>query len=116
MKNRLEYKRVEPDTEARIRERIQSNNPEDVAEALYSAVRHVENREFVQNACLERLESPEIKIRWAAATCLGDLVYFGGLFDVDKVILALELAARDPSIAGPASLSLSMVKQAGGVP
>jgi hypothetical protein len=113
MKNRLEYTRVEPDTEARIRERIQGDDPEIVAEALYSAVRFIEDRRFVQNACLDKLESPQIKIRWAAATCLGDLVYFGGVSDIDRVITALELAISDPSIAGPASLSLSMVKQSG---
>jgi hypothetical protein len=90
---------------------LESSDPEVVANALYSATRFDGDTKWVESECLKRLTSAELKIRWAAATCLGDLAFFRRPLDVKKVIPALEAAIEDPTISDPASFSLSMVRQ-----
>jgi hypothetical protein len=90
---------------------LESSNPEVVANALYSATRSEEDPKWLESECLKRLTSAELKIRWAAATCLGDLALFRRPLDAKKVIPALEAAIEDPTISDPASFSLTMVRQ-----
>jgi hypothetical protein len=111
VKSEFKYEPVKSATKQEIAERLLDDDPDVVAEALYSAVRYVEGWRWVQDECLRRLKSPKAKIRWAAATCLGDLVHFGGPLDFDSVIPALEQAIQDPSIADPAGFRLSVIKQ-----
>jgi hypothetical protein len=105
------YERVYPINREQLIKDVDSDDPETVAKALYSAARFEEDTNWVQDQCLSKLTSPELPIRWAAATCLGDLAFSRRPLDVNKVILALERAKQDPAISDPASFSLSMVKQ-----
>lgn len=91
--------------------RLASAEPSVVAGAIYSAARWNADWQWVQSICLEHLKSPEVSIRWAAATCLGDLAFSRGPLDCCMVIPALTAAMTDPAISDPATLSLSMVKQ-----
>ncbi len=90
---------------------LESDDPSTVANALYAAVKYEEDTEWVQNQCLRKLTSPVVMIRWAAATCLGDLAFLRRPLNTKLVIPALELASEDQAIADPASFSLNMVKQ-----
>jgi hypothetical protein len=90
---------------------IDSGNPEGVAKALYAATKYEQDWSWVQNQCLQALTSTEVSVRWAAATCLGDLAFCRRPLDCDRVIPALEQAAIDPQISDPASFSLSLVRQ-----
>jgi hypothetical protein len=109
--NNLRYERVLPVTKKELVSQLESQDPEIVASALYAATRYEEDWRWVQDKCIEYLESPEVSIRWAAATCLGDLALFRRPLDVERVAPALELAIQDSTIADPASFSLSMVKE-----
>jgi hypothetical protein len=90
---------------------LEADNPEVVAEALYSAARFEEDSQWVESLLLERLTSPHVRVRWAAATCFGDMASWGRPLDLKRVIPALESARQDPEISDPASFSLSMVEQ-----
>lgn len=90
---------------------LQSDSPETQAKALFAATKYEEDWRWVQNHCLVALKSPVVRVRWAAATCLGDLALMGRPLDIQVVLPALEKAASDNEIADPASFSLSMVKQ-----
>ncbi len=107
----LKYEPVLPITREELTARLESGSPQTVASALYAAARHEEDWVWVQNECLKALKSPEVPVRWAAATCLGDLAFSRCPLDVGAVIPALETATQDPTIADPAAFSLSMVKQ-----
>lgn len=107
----FKYQPVHPAERDQTLRDLESFDPEVVANALYSATRSDEDTKWLENECLKRLTSAELKIRWAAATCLGDLAFFRRPLDVKKVIPALEAAIDDPTISDPASFSLSMVKQ-----
>jgi hypothetical protein len=107
----FKYRLVHPVERDRALRDLESSDPEVLANALYSASRSGEDTKWLESECLKRLTSAELKIRWAAATCLGDLALFRRPLDVKKVIPALEAATKDPTISDPASFSLSMVKQ-----
>lgn len=107
----LRYERVEPIGKEEATRALQDPDAEVVANALYAAARSGEDIRWLEEECLKKLTSPELKIRWAAATCLGDLALFRRPLDVERVIPALEAAAKDPTISDPAGFSLSMVRQ-----
>jgi hypothetical protein len=107
----LKYESVPPNTREELAILLESDSASTVANALYAATRYEEDWNWVQNQCLKALASPEVKVRWAAATCLGDLAFLRRPLDVGAVIPALEKAVSDPEISDPASFSLSMVKQ-----
>jgi hypothetical protein len=92
-------------------ELLADSDPMVVAEALYSATYHDADWKWVQGLCLQFLKSDHVPIRWAAATCLGDLATFHKRLDLDLVIPALREASSDPAIRAPAEDSLSFVKQ-----
>lgn len=108
---KLKYEHVEPVGRAQAERYLESADPEVVACALYAVTRSDEDADWLTHVCLELLKSPELRVRWAAATCLGDLAFSRRPIDADKVIQALEAATRDPSIADPAGFSLSLVRQ-----
>jgi hypothetical protein len=111
--NDLKYEAVLPLTRTELVARLESNDPHTVASALYSATKYENDWKWVQELCLKGLTSTELDIRWAAATCLGDLAFFRHFpVNFEIVILALERALQDPSIADPAGFSLSIVRQA----
>ena len=111
MMSDLKYEPVHPVTRKDLIIRLESDDPEVVANALYASTKYDEDWKWVQDQCLKRLKSSEVSVRWAAATCLGDLAFLRRPLDIDVVVSALELAVQDPQIADPASFSLSMVKQ-----
>jgi len=109
--NDYKYERIDPVTRGDLTSRLESREAEVVASALYAASKYEEDWEWVQDQCLKCLNSDEVSVRWAAATCLGDLAFLRRPLDVQVVVPALERAAKDPKIADPASFSLSMVRQ-----
>lgn len=110
MKN-MKYERVLPATREELSRLLKSDSPEDVARALYAATTYDEDWSWVQDQCLEALTSPEVSVRWAAATCLGDLAFLRRPLNIEAVVPALEKATKDAEIADPASFSLSLVKE-----
>jgi hypothetical protein len=107
----MRYEPVQRLTKEQLLSDLESNNPKVVSDALDSAARFAEDVPWVQNILLRSLESRHLQVRWAAATCLGDLAFRRCQLDLERVLPALELAIQDPEIAEPASLSLSMVRQ-----
>jgi HEAT repeat len=65
----------------------------------------------VPDLCLKLLTSPDVPVRWEAATCLGDLAFLRRPLDVQVVLPALEQAAQDSQIVDSAKFSISMVRQ-----
>ncbi len=111
MADKFKYEQVLPKTRSELNRLLESGNPKEIADALYSASRYDEDWKWSQDLCLRFLDSEHVHVRWAAATCLGDLAFFRRPLDVPLVVRALERAAKDPEIADPAGFSLSMVKE-----
>ena len=107
----LRYERIPELTREEVVRDLGSDDPKSVARALYAATRYDQDSQWVQAKCLEALKSPEVIIRWAAATCLGDLACLRRPLDLGVVVPALEEAVQDPQLADPARFSLSMVRQ-----
>jgi hypothetical protein len=107
----LKYEPVFPVSREELVRQLESDDAKAIADALYSATRYDEDWRWVQDLCLKNLNSSEASVRWAAATSLGDLAFLRRPLDFETVVSALEIAAKDPQIADPASFSLSMVKE-----
>jgi hypothetical protein len=107
----LKYESVEPRERSELEKLFRSFDSADVVDALYSATRYSSDWQWVQSECLKRIGDPVLSVRWAAATCLGDLAVRRFPLDRSLVIRALENAALDLKIADPALYSLSMVKE-----
>jgi hypothetical protein len=109
--NDLKYEAVLPATREELEVMLKSDSPKTAAKALYAATKYELDWSWVQDHCLKALTSPEVPIRWAAATCLGDLALLRRPLNVEAVVPALEAATKDATIADPASFSLSMVRE-----
>lgn len=112
MADEFVYKPVEPLDRSSLLSRFACSDPLEVAEALYSAAYHDPDWKWVQGWCLKFLKSEDVDIRWAAATCLGDLALFHKRLDLDLVLPALHAANNDPLIASTVQDSISYIKQA----
>ena len=109
--NDLKYEPVELLDRERLLLDLNSNDPDRVSKALYSACRTESDTEWLENICIDGLDSAEPKVRWAAATCLGDLALFRHKLNIGRVVPALEKALDDSTISGPARVSLDMVNE-----
>lgn len=107
----FKYEPTRPRTRSELVGQLESGDPESIAKALYAASKYDGDWKWVQDQCLKCLNSPEASVRWAAATCLGDLAFIRRPLDVLVVVPALERATKDPKIADPATFSLSMIRQ-----
>ena len=107
----LRYEPVSRATRDELIKSLEGDDPVAAANALYAATKYDEDWKWVQDQCLTALMSTEVPVRWAAATCLGDLAFLRRPLDVELVMPALEAATNDPEIGEPATFSLSMVRQ-----
>lgn len=99
-------------THSELVEELNSGDSNRIVNALVSAVRHDDDWLWVQNECLKFLQYSDVVVRWAAATCLGDLAFFFHRpIDCQKVLIALYEAAEDAAIADPAFYSIGLIKQ-----
>jgi HEAT repeat len=109
--NDFQYEPVYPLTRDELTSQLESGEPQVVASALHAASKYDEDWKWVQDQCLRFLNSPDVSVRWAAATCLGDLAFLRRPLDVPVVLSALEQALQDSQIADPVNISISMVRQ-----
>ena len=65
----------------------------------------------MQEQLLRFIGHGQREVRWASATCLGDLAMFHRTLNRDRVVPILEQALLDPEIRDAAEMSLSFVKQ-----
>jgi hypothetical protein len=107
----LKYEAVEFIPTEILKSELESEDPVRISKALYAACRCENDCSWLQNECLRFLKAESVTVRWAAATCLGDLAMFKRPIDPKKVLAALEEAAQDVSIADPAKFSISLVRQ-----
>src|ERR1700724_2909787 len=102
---------VEPMSRSAVVHALKSGDPGQIAQALYSSTYHDPDWRWVQGECLRFLTHEERTVRWAAATCLGDLAMFHKILDLELVLPALQEALKDEAIHDVVELSLSFIKQ-----
>jgi hypothetical protein len=95
---KLKYKAVANLDRAEIVAALDNGTPHERAEAIWSATYHDSDWRWVQTVCLERLQSPDLPVKWAGANCLGLLAVFHKQLDLHLVLPALHKASEDPTI------------------
>jgi hypothetical protein len=76
VENDLKYEPVLPLTKKELIAKLESADPQTVASAIYAATKYEHDSKWVQELCIKGLGSTDLAIRWASATCLGDLAFF----------------------------------------
>ena len=105
------YQPVEQRTREELLELLESGDESCISIGLYSATYHDSDWKWVQAQCLRFLTHPSLPVRWAAATCLGDLSFFHRQLDLDLVLPALHQALNDPTIRSTVDDSLDQIRQ-----
>ena len=112
VKGYMKYQDVEAKTREDLVVLLDSNDALKIAAALYSATYHDRDWKWVQGQCLRFIRYSDTRVRWAAATCLGDLAVFHKTLDLDAVRPILEEALRDDaSVRSAAEDSLDLIRQ-----
>jgi hypothetical protein len=109
--DQLKYEPVEPRTREELLEMLESGDASRIAGGLYSATYHDSDWRWVQGQCLRFLAYQSSQVRWAAATCLGDLSVFHHKLDLELVLPALKEALNDPAIQSTVEDSLDQIHQ-----
>ena len=87
-----------------------SGNEELILEALLGVSWFCPDWQWVQNHCMIFLESPNIKIKSLAITCLGHLARIHGQIDVEFIHSRLSQMLNDPELGGIAEDALGDIK------
>ena len=107
---KLRYEPVIERTREEIEEILRANHPEQVCEALWSAVYYDPDWRWVQQQCLNYMLHPDLSLRCCAVMLLGVLAVFHKRLDVDLVVPALHQAAQEPALRPWAEDSLDDIR------
>ena len=105
------YVPVEHMSRAEIVRDLAGDDPKRISDALYSATYHDPEWRWVQDECLKFLKHSDVRVRWTAATCLGDLAMFHKVLDLPRVVPEILEAAKEDAIRPAAEFSISLIKQ-----
>ena len=105
------YEPVESLPREEILRLLDSGDESCICAALYSATYHDSDWRWVQAQCLRLLTHPSPQVRWAAATCLGDMAVFHHQLDLEVVLPALHQALNDQAIRSTVEDSLDQIHQ-----
>jgi hypothetical protein len=108
----FKYEPIQLIAPERLKEDIESGDPERMRKAIYSASTYGEDWKWAQDQCLRAIRSEHQSVRWAAAQCLGTLALLKRPIETEKVLAALKEATSDPTIAGEADMSIVLVRHA----
>jgi hypothetical protein len=81
---------------------FRGNESEEIVHALLGATWHIADWEWVQDRCLDLLDSPMPDVRDTAITCLGHLARIHKKLNQPKVLAALASKLSDPDCSGRA--------------
>ena len=96
----MSYKEPAPIDISEAKAYIASGTPSQIADALLRASLSDVDPMWVETACLQSLERPELEVRWAAMTALGHLARRYRQLDVHTVLTALDPLRKEPALSG----------------
>jgi hypothetical protein len=98
----MKYEEVQPTKKDQAEKAFRGNKPEEIVRALLGVTWHVADWEWVQDRCLDFLDSPMPDVRNTAITCLGHLARIHKKLNRSKVLAALTGKLSDPQCSGRA--------------
>jgi hypothetical protein len=107
----LKHEEFYPQSRQDLVKALDSGDPEQVRNALYSAAKYESDWAWSQEQCLKFLVDKELEVRWAAALSLGFIAVYQRRLDLAKVLPELHDAKKDSLIAPVVEDSLEMIQQ-----
>jgi hypothetical protein len=109
-KQEFRYEAALPRSKEEIVALLDSGDPSKIISGLHSAVFSEPDWRWVQSQCLRFLKDPSVRVRWAAATFLGDIAAFHHKIDLDVVLPALQQVRNDPEIRSAVEESIGFIR------
>lgn len=98
----MKYEEILPVEKEQAAKVFQRNIPDEIVPALLGVTLHDADWQWVQDRCLDFLDSPLPDVRNTAITCLGHLARIHRKLDRPKVLAALAGKLTDPQTSGRA--------------
>ncbi len=106
----MEYKEFPPRARAELEAILSSGQPEEIADALLSAVYHDPDWQWAQEQCLSSLKNRDSHVRHAAIQGLGLVAVFHHQVDVKRVIPILTDLLSDAELHDEAADALDDIR------
>jgi hypothetical protein len=95
---KLKYREPHPVSREAAEAAFDSENPEQIAEALVNVAFHDTDWRWAQERCLGFLRDDVAAVRQIAVTCLGHLARIHRRLDLERVLPALDEVSHDPAV------------------
>jgi hypothetical protein len=106
----MRYEEIDPIPRDQAETMLANGTSEDKTRALLSVALNGEDRTWVQQWCLDLLESDDPQVRRIAVVCLGHLARIHGEIDHATVVPRLRRLSSDPAVAGDAENALEDIE------
>jgi hypothetical protein len=106
----LQYQETLPISCEEARENLKSDNPICVNDALVRLTYHDPDWQWVQDQCLQLLNSNDPVVKGLAVSCLGHLARIHKIIDTAKVVPILNSLLEDPNVGGRAEDALDDIE------
>lgn len=94
-----------------LENQLKVNNKDTVVDALMYLCFNIEDPEWIQDKCIEAIESGQHEdVRGLGITCLGHVARMYSQINREKVIPVLERCLKDPSVSGRAEAALQDIE------
>jgi len=99
----VKYKEIPVLDRTRIEELLTGGSAEAIQIALLSAALYDPDGKWSETLCVKYLDDPDLSVKAAAITGLGHVARIHGTLDLNVVLPKLELAEKEPTLAGRVS-------------
>lgn len=106
----MRYEEIGPIPRAQAETMLADGTSEEKTRALLAVALNGEDRVWVQQWCLDLLESEDSNVRRIAVICLGHVARIHGEIDRDVVVPRLRRLSSDPAVAGDAENALEDIE------
>jgi hypothetical protein len=93
-----------------VEEALLSSDPAMVCDAILRLAHHEPDWRWVQNICLQLVQTSDPNIRGCAVISLGNIARIHGLLDLEQVIPVLQSLCEDPEVGGKAEDALDDIQ------
>lgn len=106
----LIYEEIKPITKVEAQAVLDAGDSQKIIMAMLGAAYHIDDWRWVQDHCLELLDSANPDLRNIAIICLSHIARIHEILDKEKVLPALERLLNDPQIGEEVSYTIEEIE------
>jgi hypothetical protein len=106
----MQYQETLPISDKDAKEKLKSDDPIHITDALVRLTYHYSNWRWVQDQCLQLVNHLDPVVKGLAISCLGHLARIHKTIDTVKVLPILNSLLDDPDVGGRAEDAIDDIK------